>query len=51
MLEARLLGSDPGTDVALLQVEAEDLIEIAFADITTVAVGNYAVAIGNPFGI
>jgi len=50
-LEARLLGSDPGTDVALLQVEAEDLIEIAFADVSTVAVGDYVVAIGNPFGI
>ena len=34
-----------------MQVEAEDLIEIAFADITTVAVGDYAVAIGNPFDI
>ncbi len=50
-LEAQLLGSDPGTDVALLQVEAKGLIEIAFADISTVAVGDYAVAIGNPFGI
>jgi serine protease DegQ len=50
-LEATLLGSDPGTDVALLQVEAKDLIEIAFADVSTVAVGDYVVAIGNPFGI
>ncbi|PCI77766.1 MAG: serine endoprotease DegQ [SAR86 cluster bacterium] len=50
-LEAVLLGSDPGTDVALLQVEAEDLTEIAFADVSTVAVGDYVVAIGNPFGI
>ena len=50
-LEATLLGSDPGTDVALLQVGAEDLIEIAFADVSTVAVGDYVVAIGNPFGI
>jgi serine protease DegQ len=50
-LEATLLGSDPGTDVALLQVEAQDLIEIAFADVSTVAVGDYVVAIGNPFGI
>ena len=50
-LEAQLLGSDSGTDVALLQVEAKGLIEIAFADISTVAVGDYAVAIGNPFGI
>tara|TARA_B110000879_G_scaffold32473_1_gene44549 strand:- start:2682 stop:4031 length:1350 start_codon:yes stop_codon:yes gene_type:complete len=50
-LEATLLGSDPGTDVALLQVEAKDLVEIAFADVSTVAVGDYVVAIGNPFGI
>lgn len=50
-LEATLLGSDPGTDVALLQVEAQGLIEIAFADVSTVAVGDYVVAIGNPFGI
>lgn len=50
-LEAKLLGSDPGTDVALLQVEAEDLVEIPFADVSTVAVGDYVVAIGNPFGI
>jgi serine protease DegQ len=50
-LEATLLGSDPGTDVALLQVQAQGLIEIAFADVSTVAVGDYVVAIGNPFGI
>jgi len=50
-LKAKLLGSDPGTDVALLQVEAEDLVEIDFADVSTVAVGDYVVAIGNPFGI
>lgn len=50
-LDAKLLGSDPGTDVALLQVEAEDLVGIAFADVSTVAVGDYVVAIGNPFGI
>ena len=50
-LRAKLLGSDPGTDVALLQVEAENLVEIDFADVSTVAVGDYVVAIGNPFGI
>ena len=50
-LEAKLLGSDPGTDVALLQVAAENLVEIGFADVSTVAVGDYVVAIGNPFGI
>ena len=50
-LRAKLLGSDPGTDIALLQVEAENLVEIDFADVSTVAVGDYVVAIGNPFGI
>jgi len=50
-LEAKLLGSDPSTDVALLQIEADDLVDIDFADIDTVQVGDYVVAIGNPFGI
>lgn len=51
VLEAKLLGSDPGTDIALLQIEAEGLTGIEFADSETVAVGDYVVAIGNPFGI
>lgn len=50
-LDAELLGSDPSTDVALLKIPAEDLSDIAFADIDTVKVGDYVVAIGNPFGI
>lgn len=50
-LDAELLGSDPSTDIALLQVTAEGLTGIGFADIGTVAVGDYVVAIGNPFGI
>lgn len=50
-LDASLLGSDASTDLALLKVEAEDLIEIDFADVSTVQVGDYVVAIGNPFGI
>ena len=50
-LEAELLGSDAGTDVALLRIEAADLADIEFAAIDTVMVGDYVVAIGNPFGI
>lgn len=49
--EAILIGSDSETDIALLQIEAEALTEIEFADIGTVQVGDYVVAIGNPFGI
>ena len=50
-LEGELLGSDPNTDIALLQVPADQLSELAFAAIETVDVGDYVVAIGNPFGI
>lgn len=49
--QAKLLGADAGTDVALLQIEAEGLVGIHFADISSVDVGDYVVAIGNPFGI
>lgn len=50
-MEAELIGSDESTDVALIQIAAEDLTDIEMADIDTVQVGDYVVAIGNPFGI
>ncbi len=49
--EAELLGSDAYTDLALLRIELDGLVEISFADIETVRVGDYVVALGNPFGI
>ena len=49
--EAELLGSDASTDLALLRVDLDNLVEIDFADIETVRVGDYVVALGNPFGI
>ena len=49
--EATLIGSDSETDVALLQIDADNLTALEFADIDTVQVGDYVVAIGNPFGI
>ena len=51
LFEAELVGSDANTDVALLKVDAVDLVEIELADIDTVQVGDFVVAIGNPFGI
>jgi len=51
IVQAELLGSDPNTDIALLRVQADGLTDIQFADADTVAVGDYVVAIGNPFGI
>ena len=50
-LAARLLGSDEGTDIALLKIEASDLQALEFADSDSAEVGDFVVAIGNPFGI
>jgi serine protease Do/serine protease DegQ len=50
-LEARLLGSDAGTDIALLKVEPENLAAIRIADSDQLRVGDYVLAIGNPFGL
>lgn len=49
--KATLIGSDPSTDVALLQIEAGQLESLKLADIDQVRVGDYVVAIGNPFGV
>ena len=49
--EAKLIGSDEGTDVALLKVEADSLTAVQLGDSDTLAVGDFVVAIGNPFGL
>ncbi|MBI4291436.1 MAG: Do family serine endopeptidase [Betaproteobacteria bacterium] len=50
-LKARLAGTDPGTDIALLRIPAENLTALAFGDSDALQVGDFVVAIGNPFGI
>ena len=50
-LQARLVGSDTGTDIALLKVEPENLKALPFGDSDTLRVGDYVLAIGNPFGL
>jgi serine protease Do/serine protease DegQ len=50
-LEAELVGRDPQVDLALLKVSAENLVAIEFADSGALRVGDFVVAIGNPFGL
>ena len=49
--EAEVLGSDPGTDIALLRIEADGLAALALGDSDALAVGDFVIAIGNPFGL
>lgn len=49
--EAELIGSDQQSDIALLKVDAKDLVGIEFADSDQLQVGDFAIAIGNPFGL
>jgi S1-C subfamily serine protease len=46
-----LIGSDQRTDIALLRIEAERLTALSLADVESLRVGDYVVAIGNPFGL
>ena len=49
--DAELVGSDEGTDVALLRIEADGLTVLPFGDSEKLEVGDFVLAIGNPFGI
>jgi len=50
--EAKLIGGDDQSDVALLQLQnPSKLTQIAVADSDTLRVGDFAVAVGNPFGL
>ena len=50
-LPATLVGADPGTDIAVVKVEPQRLVEVKFGDSDALQVGDFVVAIGNPFGI
>lgn len=50
-LDAKLIGADPQTDIALLQVNAKNLTAIAIADSAELEVGDFVVAIGSPYGL
>jgi serine protease DegQ len=48
---ATVIGTDPETDVALLQVSADNLMALPMANSDQLRVGDFVVAIGNPFGL
>ena len=49
--QAKMVGIDPGTDVAVVQIEPRNLTALRFGDSDQLNVGDYVLAIGNPFGI
>lgn len=50
-IKAKLIGTDAESDIALLQIEAKNLTAIRATDSDDIRVGDFAVAIGNPFGL
>lgn len=48
---AEILGTDPDLDIAILSIHAEDLSDVPTADSNILEVGDFVVAIGNPFGL
>lgn len=50
-LAAKVIGSDPQSDIAVIQVSSEKLTALPMADSQRLRVGDFVVAIGNPFGL
>jgi Do/DeqQ family serine protease len=48
---AKLIGTDPGTDIALIKIEAEKLPVIIFGNSDSLKVGEWVLAVGNPFNL
>ncbi len=49
--KAKIIGTDPSTDIALLQIKEKDLPVIPFASSDDVKVGEWVLAVGNPFNL
>ncbi len=50
-LEAKIVGIDPPSDIAVVKIAARGLTQIRLGDSARLAVGDFVVAIGNPFGL
>ncbi len=49
--EAKLIGTDPDSDVAVIQIKAKGLKAVPLANSDKLSVGDFVIAIGNPFGL
>ncbi len=49
--KAKLIGADPEADVAVIQIPADNLVELPIADSSQLRVGDFVIAIGNPYGL
>jgi len=50
-LQAEIIGRDPDTDIAVIKIHAHNLEQVTMADSSQLRVGDFVVAIGNPFGL
>lgn len=50
-LDAEIIGSDAATDIAVIKVDPVDLVELPIGESDDVEVGDFVIAIGNPFGL
>ena len=49
--EAKVVGADPSTDIAIIKIESEDLLPIEFGNSDEIQVGEWVLAVGNPFNL
>ncbi len=50
-VEAKLIGSDPQSEVAIIKIEGDDFPVVELGDSAELAIGQFVIAIGNPFGL
>jgi len=50
-MKAKLIGSDPATDICLLKVDGKDLPYVQLGNSDDIIIGEWAIALGNPFGL
>lgn len=48
---AKIIGTDPSTDIAILKIDAKDLLPIEFGNSDDIQVGEWVLAVGNPFNL